>query len=97
MFSLEMETRLVTQLVILERSTDLAWSASVNFSFSLSPARLRKMTASSVTRHEDGIQHGSTKLMVCLLDFRIFELFVRLPLSRHRAYYGLDRHHQTHT
>ena len=55
------------------------------------------MTASSVTRHEDGIQHGSTKLMVCLLDFRIFELFVRLPLSRHHVSYGPDRHDQTHT
>ena len=96
-FSLEMETRLVTQLFILKLSTDLAWYASVNFSLSFSSARLRKMTVSCVTPHEDGIKHGSTKLIVCCLDFCIFELFVRLPVSCHHASHGPDRYHQTPT
>ena len=97
MFCLEVETRLVAQLFILELSTDLALSASVNFSLPLSPARLRKITVSFVTRHEDGIRYGSSKLIVCCLDFCIFELFVRPSVSCHHISHGPDRYHQTVT
>ena len=60
------------------------------------PARLRKVMVFCVTRHEDGIRHGSTKLLGYCLDFRTFQHFVRPPVSCHHALGGPDRYHERH-